>query len=229
MEENPLVSVRGEAVLEVEPETATVDVAVGARDKDRDRTLQRVDERSAAVLALLSSFGPAVERVETASVHVGPEFKDGKPNERIAGYSAVIRHTVTVVAFDRLGDLLARLAELEMVDVHGPWWRLRRTSPVYREARMTAAVDAVTRAREYAEALGSRLVSVVELADSGLLGEAVSPVAPRPVAPMAMAAPGSVRSVAAPVSFDVEPARQVVRASVEARFRMAPPPADRLA
>jgi hypothetical protein len=234
MDDFAIVSVRGEAVLEVEPETATLDVAVGSRDKDRDRTLRRLDERSAAVLALVESFGDAVERVETASVRIGPEFKDGRPNERIAGYNAVVRHTVIVVDFSRLGDLVARLGEQEMMDVRGPWWRLRKQSPVYRDARAVAARDAVTRAREYAEALGSRLVSLVELADSGLLAEAVErDSGPFPIAPAAMAAPGIARARAAapppPVTIDVEPARQVVRATVEARFRMAPPPPDRLA
>jgi hypothetical protein len=34
---------------------------------------------------------------------------------------------------------------------------------------------------------------------------------------------------AAPVSLNLEPVHQVVRASVEARFRMDPPPPERLA
>ena len=225
--DEPIVSVRGEAVIEVEPETAQVNVAVGARDKHKEEALRRLDERSNAVLALLASFGAAVERVETDSVRIGPEFKDGRPNERVLGYSAAVRHSVTVVDFPRLGDLVARLAEQELVDVSGPGWRLRRDSAVYRDARIAAARDAVTRAREYAEALGSRLTSVVELADTGLLGEAAAaPFAGTPVAPAAMRMMSA--SVAAPVELDLEPVRQVVRASVEARFRMSPPPADRL-
>jgi uncharacterized protein YggE len=231
VDEDPLVSVRGEAVVTVDPETARIDVAVGAKDKDRDRTLQRVDERSSAVRALVESFGEAVERVETASVRIGPELKDGKPHERIAGYSALVRHTVVVADFTRLGDLVARLAEQEMVDVRGPWWQLRPGSPVHRDARMAAARDAVARAREYAEALGSHVVGLVELADTGLLTEAVSTGGGYVTAPMAMAAASPMRAAGAappPVVFDVDPARQVVRASVEARFRIAPPPPDRL-
>lgn len=232
--DEPLVSVRGEAVREVEPETAQLTVAVGARDKHREETLRRVDERSAAVLALLESYG--VDRVETTSVRIGPEFKDGKPNERIAGYSAVVRHAVTVTDFTTLGDLVARLAELELVDVAGPWWRLRPDSPTYKTARMAAARDAVERGREYAEALGSHLTTVVEIADTGLLtqpadggGDVWSDGPPRPMA----AAPAAMRAMSAgaparPVTLDLEPVRQVVRASVEARFRMAAPPAGTL-
>ncbi|HVF03785.1 MAG TPA: SIMPL domain-containing protein [Frankiaceae bacterium] len=226
--DEPLVSVRGEAVLEVEPETAQLAVAVGARDKHRDDTLRRLDERSAAALALVASFGDAVERVETDSVRIGPEFKDGRGHERIAGYSAVVRHTLTVVDFTRIGDLVARLAELELVDVAGPWWALRRDSPVHREARVAAARDAVQRAREYAAALGSRLTTVVELADTGLLGEsaAETPRMPAPQAAVPMRAMSASVAAPAPPTLDLEPARQVVRARVEARFRMTAPALD---
>jgi uncharacterized protein YggE len=227
---DPLVSVRGEAVHEVEPEVARLTVTVRSRDKDRDDTLRRLDERSTAVHAVLASFGEAVERTETAGVRISPELKDGKPNERVTGYTAQLRHTVTVVDFGRLGDLVARLAELDQVDVTGPWWQLRTGSAVYREVRMAAARDAVTRAREYAEALGTRLSGLVEIADTGLLGEAApagwagAPPPGAPVAPMAMRPfGGGAGVVTAMIAFDLEPVAQVVRASVEARFRMAPP------
>ena len=224
--DEPVVSVRGEAILEVEPETALVNVAVGARDKSRDETLRRLDERSTAVLRLVESFGDAVDKVETANVRIGPEFKDGKPNERITGYTAVIRHGVTVTDFARLGDLVARLAELEMVDVNGPWWALRRDSPTYREARKQAVREAVTRGRDYAEALGTTLTGVVELADSGLLSEAVdhggASFPGQPVAPSAIRMSAGAPAPQ-PVTLDLEPVRQTVRATVEARFRMSSP------
>ena len=226
----PIVSVRGEAVMEVEPEIATLDVSVGAQDKDREDTLRSLDRRSSSVLALVESFGEAVEKVETAAVRIGPVFKDNKPRERIVGYTAVIRHTVQAVDFTRLGDLVSRLAEQEMVDVYGPRWALRRDSAVYRSAREAAARDAVERAREYASALGSRVSGLVELADSGLLSEAVvrgGGSGPYPIAPMA-AAPAAMRMSSAavapePVTLDLEPVHQHVRASVEARFTFEAP------
>lgn len=221
------MSVRGETVLEVEPEVATVEVSVAAQDKDRERTLASLDRRSSAVLALVASFGDAVERVETAAVRISPELKDGKPRERVVGYHGYVRHTVEVVDFTRLGDLVSRLAEQEMVDVYGPRWALRRDSAVYRSARVAAARDAVTRASEYAGALGSRLTGLVELADTGLLTEAVTSYGGGPpYAVAAMAAPSPMRreSVAPePVSLDLEPVHQVVRASVEARFTIEAP------
>ena len=225
MEDAPIVSVRGEALLEVDPELAQLTITVGAMDKERDRTLASLDKRADAFAKLLESFGEAIDRFETAAIHISPQFRDGKPRERIVGYSGTMRHTVFVKDFTKLGDLVVRLAEQEMTDVGGPWWSLRRDSDVYRQARMQAAHDAVRRAREYAEAVGSSVVGLLELADSGLLSEAARPemdFGPRAgAAPMpAMLAARS--AMEHEVSFQLEPGRQVVRANVEARFRLSP-------
>jgi hypothetical protein len=93
---------------------------------------------------------------------------------------------------------------------------------VYRNARVAAAQAAVTRAAEYADAVGGRLVSLLELADTGMSSTTYRPM-------MAVSA-GSARAGAprggeeeAPVVIDLEPETQVVHASVEARFTMTQP------
>ena len=49
------------------------------------------------------------------------------------------------------------------------WWALRPDSPVYRDARLAAARDAMVRAREYAEAFGGSIAGLIEAADAGLM------------------------------------------------------------
>jgi uncharacterized protein len=80
----------------------------------------------------------------------------------------------------------------------------------------------VVRAREYAEAVGARLLSSVELADEGLTTEAP---APRAHAAPAGAALRTRSSVPEPAPIDIEPQAQVVRARVEARFTISTPEA----
>jgi ATP-dependent protease ClpP protease subunit len=54
MNGQPVISVRGEAWLEVEPEIAEVEVTIQARDRDRQ-----------TVLDLIKRYGEAVEKLET--------------------------------------------------------------------------------------------------------------------------------------------------------------------
>jgi uncharacterized protein len=122
--------------------------------------------------------------------------------------------------FTVLGELMARLADGELVTVAGPWWSLRPDSPVYRQARIAAAQDATRRAGEYAQAFGGELGGLIEAADTGLLtGHAEQGIPFR-----AMAAGGAAHASAAELAaMDFEPVKQAVTAQVEARFGMLLP------
>lgn len=227
----PVISVRGEAYLEADPEIAVISVRVQARDRDRRAVLDRLVSRNRQVLDLVREYGDAVEKVESGPASAHPEFKPKGDKERVAGYAGQASAQVTVRDLSVLGELVARLAELELVTVAGPWWSLRPDSPVYREARVAAAKDATRRAEEYAAAFGGRLGELIEAADVGLLNSQGWRSQAGPPAPRAMMA-AAMRGgpVDEPPSLDLEPARQTVTAQVDARFAMRPPepPAQQL-
>ena len=172
MRDEPVLSVRGEAVLEVDPEIARVGITIAARDSDRAKALRLLNDRAAAIDDILSRFSDAVDKVETTAVRVSPQLKSRRPQERIAGYVATVHHTVTLADFTTLGELIAQLADHDLTEVTGPWWALRPNSPVHRTARIEATHDALQRARDYAQALGTQLTGLVELADARLLSDA---------------------------------------------------------
>lgn len=218
-----MVAVRGEVVREVPPEIAVFSVTVSARDRDRQAVLVRLTDRAATVREVIDSYGAAIERRETGSLHVRPELK--RSGERVSAYHGSVTTTVIVRDFTVLGELMLRLADQDQVTVAGPWWELRPDSPVHRETRRAAIDAAVQRAREYAEALGARLIALLEIADTGM--------ADRPM--MARAAYEVMSAAGAPPELDLDPQPQQVRASVEARFTMSEPavlagegPTDRL-
>jgi len=213
----PVISVRGEASLEVEPEVAVVWVAVEARDADRHRAVERLAGRTGQVGDTIKGFGEAVEKLESQPVIVQPVFKDGKAREKVSGYTARAGFAVTVRDFAVLGEFVTGLSGADLVTVTGPDWRLRPDSPVYRAARIAAAKDATRRAGEYAEAFGGRITGLVEAADTGLLAPQH-----RPVAFAAVRRPAPTGGYEGP-AFDFEPAKQTVTAQVEARYTMTAP------
>ena len=216
----PRIAVRGEARLEVDPEIARIGITVAARGKDRRTALDDLTRRNATVLDLIKTYGDAVEKLETGSFSITPELKEKGRGERIHAYHGRVRITAELTDFTALGELTTRVADLDLTHVDGPWWALRLNSPAYREARQQAVREAVQRAQEYAEALGTTLAALVELADIG--AENAQPLAP--------AAPGGrMRSMSyaaedtAAAPLDLEPQRQRVYAQVNARFTMHPP------
>ncbi|QKG25474.1 SIMPL domain-containing protein [Actinomadura verrucosospora] len=218
MSDAPLISVRGEAVLEAQPEIARLAVHVQSQEPDRRRALDRLTERNRAALDLIGSYGDAVERTETGGLTITPLVKYRRREGDIRAYQGTVLINVTVADFTVLGELVTRLADLERVRVDGPVWDLRRDSDVHRRAAEQAAQEAVARARRYAAALGARLTGLVELSDEGLGRDEGMP---RPVALAAYAgAPGDAGE---PEAIDLEPEVQIVRAAVEARFTATAP------
>jgi uncharacterized protein len=216
----PRVAVRGEALLEVDPEIARISVSVRARGTDRRSALEDLTRRNAAALELIKSYGDAVEKLETGAFSITPELTRHGRNERVRTYHGNVHIGATLADFTALGELTTRLAVLELTSVGGPWWSLRPDSPAHGEARRQAVLEAVQRAREYAGALGARLSALVELADLGAEAPAAYPAPPSGTmrgAAFAGAAPEAVPAL------DLEPRRQTVRAQVNARFTITPP------
>lgn len=218
--DEPRLAVRGEARLEVDPEIARIAVTVSVRGTDRRTALADLTRRNTEARELIRSYGDAVEKLETGALLVTPELGRHGRGERVRRYHGRVRLTATLGDFTALGELSTRAADLELAAVEGPWWALRPDSPVHREARQQAVREAVTRAREYAEALGAELAAVVEVADEGaehpetwMATEAARGFGGRALAADAEAAP----------ALDLEPQRQTVYARVNARFTMTRP------
>jgi uncharacterized protein YggE len=220
--DTPRVAVRGEARLEVDPEIATISVAVNARGKDRRSALEDLTRRNTHALDLIKTYGDAVEKLETGAFSISPELTQRGRGERVRAYHGSVHITAELTDFTALGELTTRLADLELTRVTGPWWSLRPDSPAHGEARRRAVHEAVQRAREYAGALGAQLAALVDLADIGAEGAAPygEPQAPGGVMRTAFSTPAP--ETAAP-ALDLEPQRQVVRAQVNARVTMTPP------
>ncbi len=208
---------RGEAVLEVDPETATFAVTVRVIERKRDDAISALNERRAYVRRVFDSFDAALERRETSSMWIQPKVK-GR-DEKQTGFAATLRSKLVVKDLAVTAELAGQLGAIDDLSLDGPSWGLRPQSDVYREVRQAATRDAVTRARDYATVLGASLVALVELADTGLLTEGVVHAAP--MYAMAMRSDGGQPE---PTSIDLEPARQTVRASGEARFQITAPP-----
>lgn len=217
----PRVAVRGEARLEVDPEIARIGITVSARGTDRRTALEDLTRRNTQTLELVTSYGQAVEKTETGAFTITPELTRHGRGERVRAYHGRVHIQAVLTDFTALGELTTRLADLELTRVDGPWWALRPDSPVHRQARQQAVHEAVTRAREYAAALGAELAALLELADLGA-EPAVSVPMPAPGG-ITRGLAGAAPEAAAAPALDLEPRRQTVTAQVNARFTMTPP------
>jgi hypothetical protein len=207
MDDKPSLAVRGVACLEVPPDLARFTVSVSSRHTDRRTALEMLSERSDGIREIIDRAGPAVEKRESGGLHLWPDG-DG---DGIRGYAGSVTTSVVVNDFDVLGDLMTRLALREQCHVAGPYWQLRPDSAHTAEARQAAVRDGLRRARQYADSLGARIESLVDLTDTA--DDDPGPAS----APQPAAEPGGTPS------FDVELRPLTVRAEVRLRVRITPP------
>ena len=219
--DEPHLTVRGEAHLDADPEIARIGITVTARGKDRRETLADLTRRNTRALDLVKSHGDSVEHVETGHLSISPELGRHGRGERVRTHHGHLHITATLGDFTALADLTTALADLDLTRVDGPTWDLRPDSPAHATARRQAVHDALRRAREYADALGTTLTALLELADT-----AADDPHPHPpqgarfaAAPFAGAAPTDDE----PAPLDLQPRRLHLHAAVSARFTLAPP------
>ncbi|MFJ2023138.1 SIMPL domain-containing protein [Streptomyces sp. NPDC087897] len=217
----PHATVRGEAHLETDPEIAHITITLTARGTDRRTTLDDLTHRNTTTLDLIKTYGDTIEKLETGTLTIRPELTRHGRAERIRAYHGTIQLTATLNDFTTLGELVTRLADHDLTRIDGPWWALRPTSPAHAAARRQAVQDALRRAREYADALDTRVDALLELRDTGTHH---TPMAPAAFTARAMpfgAAGTEAATDTAPI--DLEPVRQTVDAQIEATFTLIPP------
>lgn len=205
--------VRGSAQREVAPDYAIVQLSLSNHDADRAAAL-------AAVKAQLSKLRAATEGHDDirtsrmSNIRIAEDYqwnpKTGSQEPRgwVASISGSVEADTDSVpaVVGRLGDTGAQIGYLD--------WRLAVDNPAYREVRQEAVADAVRAAEDFAAALGRQLGALRVLADSGLLG-GESPIRPAPMMTRAMS---SDTSAGGPI--DIDPAPQMITASVEATFEL---------
>ena len=210
----PVVTVRGEASREVDPDLAGLSLTVHASGDLADRVRATLAEGSLRLAAVIAEHTGAVERSSTSGMHLSPVFHRRNPS-RVAGYRGSFTASVSVHDFEALSDLVFALASIPDSQLDGPWWSLRPEHEAYRAVRLDAIADARHRAADYAAAVGAEIAGLVEISDL----DAAGGPGPQPMMRAAFAA----EMAADEPAFEFEPARQTVTGQVTVRFTITEP------
>lgn len=206
--EAPVVTVRGEARLEVRPDLATLSVTVHSSGSAAETVRDALARASTRIRALLEERSAALAGFSTSSLHAAPVF--GRGGTKITGYRGNVSTSVQVTDFDALSDLVLTLTALPDSQIDGPWWSLRPEHPAHRDVRLAAIGDARRRAEDYAAAVGCTVAGLLEISDlDGGFGGS----------PMRMARSFAMDAEASS-SFDFEPALQTVTGQVTVRYAL---------
>lgn len=229
-EQGAVLTVRGEATRRVPPDVAVLTGSLGSIERSKAEATAVVAAAQERLTEELSRLGGVPLTLETErepltwsayTTSTQPETKYNPKTQRheeTGRVIATIRMMVSARDLSRLKELSAALAHDEAFHLHYVSWQVDEENPGWSEVRQDAIHAAVRRAHDYAHALGASLVTVEQVADTGLLEDRPRSDMVAASAPLALSGrtAGPEEDTEAP---SLDPVPQEVWAMVEARFR----------
>ena len=216
-----IITVAGHGRLRRNPERARVRIGVGFEGSKRDSVLAATRAAHESLTGSLESIldevnGPVVNW-HSEQIRVWGQRPWSQDGTRLpVEFHSAVFVDAEFDDFEALSEWIDVVAIREGVAVDGIEWLLSRETEavLHTEARHEAIADALTKAREYADALGLGEIAALSISDPGLLDDPVAAGGGRPMAMMA-----SAKSVPGGGGMELRPSAIEIEAAVHARFR----------
>ena len=163
------VAVTGDSIVQAQPDTAILTISVVSQAKlALDAQRDNANKSDAVVRALKGAAGAGAE-IKTSGYSLQPirVYKEGQP-PTITGYEARNSVTVTMSDLTKVGAVIDATAQAGANDVSGISFTLRQDRPARDRALGEATREAVSKAQVIAQALGGRVVRIVEVQEEGV-------------------------------------------------------------
>jgi uncharacterized protein YggE len=161
--------VAGDSIVRAQPDTAILTLSVVTQGQRAiDAQQENATKTDAVVRALKTAAGAGAE-VKTSGYSLQPQrvYKEGQP-PAISGFEARNSVTVTTSELNKVGAIIDAGAQAGSNDISGIEFTLRQDRPARDRALSEATREAVGKAQIIAQALGGRVVRIVEVQEAGL-------------------------------------------------------------
>ena len=162
------VLVTGDAIVQAQPDTAILTISVVTQARQAiDAQQQNATKSDAVARAVKAAAGSGAE-VKTSGYSLQPQrvYKEGQP-PNITGYEARNSVTVTMSDLTKVGSVIDAAAQAGANDLPGIAFTLRQDRPARNKALSDATAEAISKARVIAQALGGKVVRIVEVQEEG--------------------------------------------------------------
>lgn len=162
------VSVTGEAKVQAQPDTAIITIAVVTQNASASEAQAENASRSEAVIRAVRAAAGANAEVQTSGYSLQPQYAY-KQNESptITGYTARNSVIVTMSDLQRVGAVIDAATRAGANNIDNLAFTLRKDRPARDQALTDATREAISKAQLIAQALGGRVVRIVEVQEVG--------------------------------------------------------------
>jgi uncharacterized protein len=161
------VLVTGDAIVRAQPDTAVLMIAVVTQSNKALDAQQQNAVKSDAVIKAIKAAIPGAE-VKTSGYSLQPQrvYRENQP-PTITGYEARNMVTVTLSDLTKVGTVIDAASQAGANDIPAISFTLRQDRPARDQALKDATREAVSKAQVIAQALGGRVLRIVEVQEEG--------------------------------------------------------------
>ena len=158
----------GDSIVQAQPDTAIITIAVVTQNRSAISAQQENATKTDAVVRALKAAAGSGAEVKTSGYSLQPQrvYKENQP-PTITGYEARNSVTVTLSDLTKVGSIIDASAQAGANDVSNIAFTLRQDRQARDRALSEATREAVSKAQVIAQALGGRVVRILEVQEEG--------------------------------------------------------------
>jgi len=158
------VTVNGEGLVQAQPDTAIITISVITQNKRALDAQQENANRSEVVVRAVKLVAGAGAEIKTSGYNLQPMqvYNNNQP-PTITGYQASNSVTVTMSDLSKVGAVIDAASQAGANNINGVAFTLRKDRP----AKDQALTDATHAALGKAQALGGRVIRILEVQEAG--------------------------------------------------------------
>ena len=165
------VTVAGESTAKVEPDTAVIVLGVVTQSAQALTAQQENARKSTAVAAAVKNIGGSGAETKTSDYTLQPQY-DYRDNRlpKIIGYDARNSIIITMSDLKNVGGVIDAASQAGANSIESVSFIVKQTSPSRGQALAEATQQAMNKANSIAQALGGRVLRVVEESEGATVG-----------------------------------------------------------
>src|ERR1044072_6925966 len=162
------VMVAGDSIIQAQPDTAILTISVVTQARNALEPQQQNATKTDAVIRALKAVAGSSAEIKTSGYSLQPQrvYKENQP-PTITGYEARNSVNVTTSDLNKVGTIIDAAAEAGSNEGFNLGFALRQARPARDRALSEATREAVSKAQVIAQALGGRVVRIVEVQEEG--------------------------------------------------------------
>ena len=164
-EKTRTITVNGTGFAEVEPDRATLQVSIIAREPTLDAAQKAAADVTNKVLKMTDRMDIDRDQIDTTGASVRPDYRWNREKEEqeLRGYISERQISVEIEDLEKLGAVVEGAVGAGVNQVSPPRLDSSQRKETYRRALRAAAEDAKANALQLADALGAGLGQVISI------------------------------------------------------------------